>query len=824
MLTTRNSKPILLFLTAILLTAILLFSLPQTAPVGRATAQDASSADDFEIIFPDDNYVQLLSPTSSAMNDSHLVVADTANKRLFVKTDGAIKAYDMTFITDSDQTDAPKTEKIFLFGDTVLIVTENGCHTLDLTAQAPAFTPTEIFPLAHENYSFYSDGAYLYAKTLGGSVTRYGGAPFDGAGEKLTEDNAALTGKRVFAAFGDELYLYDLDESDLVLAVFNYKTSVETSYPVDGVMSKIAFNNDGSLLGTRKSDNGGTLCFIEIDRDGNAVNVTESGLSVRDFSLCGNAAAVITDKNTAEVHNVDFAAKTTSYSYSLSMNGADGEHLNNPSDLFVRDGSVYIADRGNGRIITIGENGTSINALYAPLHIADGADCIYASDGASLARANGDGGTTCAEFDFTAIDMTAANGIPYILSDDGVYAYIFGSTQKLGNVTARLIAGGENKSVIHLLQDGAIQSYYCGDGSLFAINAPLPVADSARIIDFKVDYAGNVYILYADRIEIFIAFGGAEPSTVIPLSHSELEFTPTALALGDDKLYFSAQESFIGAVSADVTDKDDFVSGELPDLNGAAISFILPADSENVWYYDVDGRPSTARPFNGGTIAEFDAFDVRGLRYVLIKDNSSTKLALINPSQFQTADPSAIAAQYVNANPTTLYSLPCDTDVDGLNVQRLALAENSIVSGVDDAAQAYNGEWIRVSVGGVTYFAKNADFTEYEEPVPEVERVFGRAKAARVGGTVKIYSAPDSSSAVAFEAVDGTRMEVLDTLDDYYMVTLDGKIGYISKAELELEGLTTVQIIAIVISVIVVLAGTVIFAAVIHAKKNEEKK
>ena len=88
-----------------------------------------------------------------------------------------------------------------------------------------------------------------------------------------------------------------------------------------------------------------------------------------------------------------------------------------------------------------------------------------------------------------------------------------------------------------------------------------------------------------------------------------------------------------------------------------------------------------------------------------------------------------------------------------------------------------------------------------------------------------MYALADANSDVIAQIVDGSKVEVLETLDDFYLVSFDGKVGYIRKSELKIDGLTTVQIVAIVLSIVVAIAGSAIFASIyITRKKSENKK
>ena len=156
--------------------------------------------------------------------------------------------------------------------------------------------------------------------------------------------------------------------------------------------------------------------------------------------------------------------------------------------------------------------------------------------------------------------------------------------------------------------------------------------------------------------------------------------------------------------------------------------------------------------------------------------------------------------------------------------ETLTFESDALVTVTDDAAALDNGAWVRISYGGATYFVPADSVTEYVEPVPERKQVFGRASADRAGGTVGIYSLPDSSSAPVLEVVDGTRMEILDESGEYWLVSVEGTVGYAAKSDVELEGLTTVQIVSIVLCCAVAVTGVVIFVITWQARKKEKEK
>ena len=108
--------------------------------------------------------------------------------------------------------------------------------------------------------------------------------------------------------------------------------------------------------------------------------------------------------------------------------------------------------------------------------------------------------------------------------------------------------------------------------------------------------------------------------------------------------------------------------------------------------------------------------------------------------------------------------------------------------------------------------------------VPEKDRVYGKANADRVGGLVNVYASPDKNSQLVTQIVDGSKVEILETLDEFYLVKFEDCVGYVEKLHIKIDGLTTVQIVAIVLAIIVALAGSAIFASIYLTRKNAENK
>ncbi|MDE6303161.1 MAG: SH3 domain-containing protein, partial [Clostridia bacterium] len=92
------------------------------------------------------------------------------------------------------------------------------------------------------------------------------------------------------------------------------------------------------------------------------------------------------------------------------------------------------------------------------------------------------------------------------------------------------------------------------------------------------------------------------------------------------------------------------------------------------------------------------------------------------------------------------------------------------------------------------------------------------------GGLVNIYTEASTDSPIVKQIVDGTDVEVLEEADSFYLVRHGDEVGYMTKDEVQIGGLTTVQIVAIVLVIFVLIAGTCIFVAIYLTRKKADEE
>ena len=235
-------------------------------------------------------------------------------------------------------------------------------------------------------------------------------------------------------------------------------------------------------------------------------------------------------------------------------------------------------------------------------------------------------------------------------------------------------------------------------------------------------------------------------------------------------------------------------------------SYIIPAD----------GRMENITSAPTETLIVLDSIDgiSDNLAVALLKG----KMMIITKADYEEVETTELEGNYVTICDTTFYSLP------DINNGKLEVAEGAKITPVSDCADYDGGVWWRVSYEDGVYFIKAEACEEYKFVIPEEDKLYGKAKATRIGGLVNIYTEASVDSPVVKQIVDGTDVEVLEETDGFYLVRHGEEVGYMTIDEVQIGGLTTVQIVAIVLVIFVLIAGTCIFIAIYLTRKRADEE
>ena len=412
--------------------------------------------------------------------------------------------------------------------------------------------------------------------------------------------------------------------------------------------------------------------------------------------------------------------------------------------------------------------------------------------------------TVSGEIEIDGVIDTAYLGSLYMLRQDGVYVLLAGNAVKIFDVqNGKRITAAEDGTNVHILTNDAILTINRSGQRL----PDLANGDFTDAVDFAVDYQGKAFVAYANRIDYVLE----EESGSYTLANPSLKATLTSAHLDGQTIFFTASECFVGAIDVQAATKQNYAF-TAPEITNGAYHFAKAKDG--AMFFSIDGRVENVSLATSETIIVYDDTTNDGKTLARVGE----RLISIDKSQFDSVECGALSGDYVTKGETTLFKLPYVED------GKIALGSGVRMTLKSDVAGYDSSVWVIATYQGQEYFIKRSDIAEYVEIVEEKDKVFGRANADRVGGLVNVYADQSTDSEVIAQIVDGSKVEVLETLDDFYLVSYDGKLGYIQKSQLKIGTLTTVQIVAIVLSIIVAIAGAAIFASVHLTRKNADAK
>lgn len=775
-----------------------------------ANAESDENADTYSIIFPKTHYLPSYSPSIVAANKDYLTIYDEEARTLFVQSNDHIGTYPFAIPQDV----VGKVTSVSLVGKTAFIYSANGYFTLDISTQGATLKKKELSSPLNANY-FRSDGDYLLAKSLNGYFTIYDenlsvAQDFDVAPDNIYND--IYLNKQVMGSQKDKIYAFPSEYGITNFSIYDVALGRETLHaPVEYSVTEAYV---GDVIFAQLSEKKQPHIIVAINKTtGKTLKSSDTSPKIIPDSFCAFGSTLFTIEG-KEICEYSFKTENDEYTFekrsTRSLAGSDLFHFNNPSDVTKFGNQHVIADTLNSRISYIDAGGMS-STFYmesAPVRLTADTSGVYAlQENGDILKVNG--GQILQTFRSNGekiIDLSYLDKL-YFIKSDGLYTVFLDEIVKIADVDgAKRIATAKDGSLVYVMSDTALHIF-----STDGVKMRTVAGNFSEVNDFAVDYAGQIITASDKTVTTYKNnYGALEKLSETELKSATSSATVSSVFLDGNELLFTAKECFLGLTSVNAYTLDTYPTGEISTsgeyyfakLKENTVSFTLPANDrqEGLKFAPTD----TVMVFNG-------------------EDESEYKLALLNgeffkikADDFDTVPQNAVGKEYAANKNTVAFTLP------SVETGKVDIPANTRFTVVSDCADFEGGKWYAVKIGDKSYFVDKNDCDEYAEVVPEKDRVFGKAKAKRVGGIVNIYASPSSDSATVAEIVDGTRVEVLDETDEYYLVLFENKTGYMYKSQVKIGGLTTIQIATIIIVVLATVSGTFVMIAIYMTKKKGE--
>ena len=781
----------------------------------KSFAQDIVS--DFDIIFPTTHYIQFSNPTFVARSNNYIAIYDETEKKVLTIDNQQTRSI-------IDLTTYYPIKNIWLLQNNLLIqYSENDVTKYakkDLATANSAFENVDINSPAGTITSITSDGTYLYVKSLNGNLTVYDStfAIYNNMSNIYMD---RLVGYARVFGYGETIVVSNNTETGVELSVISLATSVvNASQNIGDVNPQFLSYNGTYIFAYYKS-----LEKLSV-YDANTCNKL---FDVNNFSLSqsivfGNDIyCIIGDK--IYIYNINSDKTNLSLINYYSKVGSDTDHLNNPTDVVLNNGTIYVADQNNNRVLLFDETDYSFTTSIS---ISKPQELVFASNKRWFVLS----GKNIVEYELTTKKTTYSfedSTIPlamtwmkklYILGKKGnqtsIYTLYSGSFYKLIDVNnAKDISTTADGSFIYVLvEENGHQIIKCfndkGVESLVVLNL-----DITNALHFKVDAVGNLYVLTADSKIIkyerrAVSFAKTDTLT---LTNDIYTSVPNNFSFaGSDKIVFSSQDSFIAKANMDHTDV--VVPTPVPSIENAVCN-IYTTNAKTLFFVEPNILEDALIVEQGAYIPIFEnTSQIDGLVYGYYNNQygyfNADYLTLLNI-------PEDVDHYVVTiASNVKLYAFPIDTS------DYITVGQNVMLQYLSSISDYDNEKWFKVKYEDKIYYVFRDAVTNYNNEEQVDQPTYAKAQAKRIGGQIKLYSTPNEDSPVIMTIADGQKIEVYDEIDGFYYVKYNGQAGYTKVTDVKLSGLTSAQIIGIVLAILTIFAGGAIFVITNITRKKQK--
>ena len=556
-----------------------------------------------------------------------------------------------------------------------------------------------------------------------------------------------------------------------------------------------------------------------------------------DFAVGGGKIAVADAKNAAiKIFN----AADGAFVKMIGSYGKDLKRLKDPVAISVKDGRIAVADASRVSVFT--ESGVfSLNgrSLSEPSDVVIAGDKYYVVANGVLYEYGAER-TYLNEYSVANCKFVAAapDGTIYASSGKDVFAKKEGESFFRKFLSADKSITGLNVGIggkILYVLTGQTLSAYSREGTLLGA---LQSEDGVK--SFAVDYRGNVFLLSngGKLVKYARTLGGYSDPVRYDLAAGYAAFADLALD-GEGNLYLIADSNVLiypkAAFGAFVAEDSDF-SDDVPVsdplfvcevVKEYTISYIAPDNFE-----DITSIPRGTRLMCYATVT------YAGNQYLRVETEKGTtylpkadvKVYDEGAAPFRKARCllPAVGSKVIGVD---LYAEPSRLAImAGAEPLFRALGKEDVFDVISYVAADEDGRdvwgFYRVSYQGKTAYVLTDEVVSVDDdPLPAPPRYAARVKSDALGKTVAVYADASADSEVVARLTDGTEIFTLEPIDknkEFIQVLYDGEVRYVLSENLGQGGLSSGQVLAIVLSVVAAV-GSVLTILILRAGKKHKR-
>lgn len=758
-----------------------------------------------------DVYYDTVAPTLAYKTEDYTVIVDKVEDEYHILT------YTDTLISDLTVGSSP-IDTACVYGDYAILCTNDGTLLVyDLIGKIQH----SVTGLPSDVYSISLTGSKLYAQTSNIKVYDLLELENGIVTELVTYDSGELF-KLGFGIYAVDNTVYYTKQSANISTIYSYDCQENASTQICEVAHLSDFVVDGGKVYALTSSSNKLYYYdiqSKIDGEIELKHTTPCHISVYSGELA------VTHSILRTIDLYDIATDTPKYKTSLCSDSDLLGRFDTPMDVYAYEDSYAVADFGNDRVQVFRKSGdVSYINVTAPKSVALGDVTVVSSNSTIYVYGNKLNTYTSAnDITFNGItDLTIdANGTIYAIdtqNDRVIYKAKDDSEFKTFiNTAPKSIAVAPHGSVVYCAYSGVIHAYDSSARIIFSAFG-IPTFDKASV---AVDATGTTFILDDTTLYTYkrtlTGFTLLSTDTINLPQGGVREITVSStgeVLLVDGVRHQVFEIKNTKALSYTPTESNDSVY-EKTTINEAVQ--LVYVGSDTFIYDDVDNYETTRVVKADTTLVLLSNVPVGDFYYVYYDGPSYIPVSKVTKVTVDTNEYDALA---LHSN-TPLYKYPILDD----NFKLLTVGKEATFKVITNVADfSWNGAyWNQIVYNGEVYY-----ITRNNVGLAPTDRVvdYGWAKlhSSVMGQKIKVYSLSDDKSGVIGEYADGTEVKLLTEIDGastFTRIQIGDDIGYVKTNELTTGGMTTAQI---VILVLILLGGTASVTILVISRKMHKRR
>ena len=818
-------KKSLVFIIFILLIAVLAFPV---AFAESSSARENSEILESTVLSNMDNYMKLSNPVAIDKTDKYLAVAN--DKTLFVQPQADKQnSYYLNLIKNDTPNDF--ITKVIVIDNRIVVLVKNN------------LTQSRLIIVNAENKNITS--LNNYTNTF--NITKQGdrlaiidsnklyicSVDLNNVTQIKYYDMYVGTAKQETFKFIDNIgYIQNSDTYDF------HKCELNDSE------NKCNITTEKITLGKNINDyyvDGNKIHYVDSNNnlfiDGKQIEM--SGTNFKQLLIFGDSiltTATTDDTDTTDNGKVYQFDKNGALTNLITSKGDDLYRFDTPQSVFSDGTFLYIADTNNKRIIKRSVDNDSrtpfelektpvkVVAVQGKIYYIDNNNNLYNTDNL-LIREN-------------VLSIAVYNTKLLILSDNKVLSYDGNTTSDLivnvGQVNEITTAVSTNYAYLIDKNTGTVKKY-----NLEKPTAPIFI-DSQNVIsgrNYNIDFRGNLYVenngiitkysqngkfIKEKEYQIKNLDATSKIATAVDSINAHYYFTSE-----NDHLLFEIDGEKMGLVGTknitfdNPTQFDIIKAGK---IKATTIAYITPNNPESARFVGENEifLILAEKEYNGKLYYYVTAEHLAQKEYILSDDIIPIDNVDMNSLKMKALVKNVIVYQYP-------FKYADKLQINGKDYLLSPETEVSCITLIA-AEDIWNWYKISINISGSTQIGYvYADYLSKVIPTsPEQNIIFMKTKAPKIGTNILIYEKADINSAVLFDDLkDGMDIQIIGKYDPnttFTKVYYKDKVGYILNENLQPNGLTPNQIIAITVTSVAIVAFIIIAILFTHKNKNAKKK